>query len=76
MKRRGKGDPAGTADESFDVETVEHIKALMDRPVIFHRIESVDKSDLRKPRETPAPKPIPVNPGNAPRECHLCVDHS
>lgn len=54
MKRRGR-DPTRASGEPFDAETIEHLHALMDRAVTFHRIKNVDKSRFRKKTtQTPA----------------------
>jgi hypothetical protein len=47
-RHRGNGDPTGASDNPLDAETVEHLQALMDRAVTFHRIEQTETGKIRK----------------------------
>jgi hypothetical protein len=43
-----KGDLTIAWDKDKDPEMVEHIQALMDKGVTFHRIDTVEKGKIRK----------------------------
>lgn len=46
--RLGKGDLTIAWDDPHDTEMIEHIQALMDKGVTFHRIDTVEKGKIRK----------------------------